>query len=234
MTENTEVREVLRWSKCSNGLYLSVFVFGLLFLVTSAVLILIVFAFMFRPCKNETNCHRSWGKICGGVAVLLFLIGVFMLLLIRKRRQINSPPQVVVSEIPAQDVEKTSAFIPSYNCTPHCQLFDEACSTGLPDYFTAVQISSEAEASSINSLPDYMTTLPQNSEVETFSIGLPNYISIVRNIDDVYLSVDLEIYAHDVPRTPPPCYEQALKMATLAATSEDVTTNFEHGNARVV
>ena len=223
MAENTEVREVLRWSKCSTGLYLSVFVFGLLFLVTSAVLILIVFAFMFRPCKNETNCHRSWGKICGGVAVLLFLVG-----------QHRFSPQVVVSEIPAEDVEKTPAFIPSYNCTPHCQLFDEACSTGLPDYFSAVQISSEAETSSINSLPDYMTTLPQNSEVETFSIGLPNYISIVRNIDDVYLSVDLEIYAHDVPRTPPPCYEQALKMATLADTSEDVNTNFEHGNARVV
>jgi len=219
MTESTEAREVLRRSKCSTGFYLSFFVFGLLFLVTSAVLILIVFAFMFRPCKNETNCHRSWGKICGGVAVLLFLIGVFMLLFIRKQRQQYSPPQVVVSEIPAEDVEKTPAFIPSYTCTPHRQLFEEACSTDLPDYFSAVQNSSGVEASSMNSLRDYMTTLQPNSEVESFPIGLPNYISIVQNTDDVYLSVDFEICAHDVPQTPPPCYEQALKMATSAATS---------------
>ena len=217
---------------CSIGFYLSVFVFGLLSLVTSAVLVLIVFAFMFQPCKNQTNCHRSWGKICGGVAVLLFLVGVFMLLFIRKRRERRFSPQVVVSEIPAEDVEKTAAFIPSYNCIPHRQLFRETSTTDLPDYFSIVQNSSDVQASSKNSLPVHCTTLQQNSEVETSSIGLPDYFSNVKNIDEGYSDVDLGIRTCDVPQTPPPCYEQALKMATLAAKSVDVDTDFEQGNTR--
>ena len=225
MTENTEVREVLRWSKCSTGFYLSVFVFGVFSLVTSAVWVLIIFAFMFQPCKKQTICHRSWGKTCGGVAILLFLIGVFMLLFIRKRRQHRSSFQVVVSEIPAEDVEKTPAFIPSYNCIPHHQLFDEASSTDLPDYISTVQNSSEVEASPINSLTE------QNSKLETSSKGLPDYFSVVQNIDQVYSDGDLQISCtHNVPEAPPPCYEDA--MATMAATLKDVGANVEKGNTR--
>jgi len=225
MTENTEVRELLRRSKCSTAFYLAIFVFGLFSLVTSAVLVLIIFAFMFQPCKKQTNCHRSWGKTCGGVAIILFLIGVFTLLFIRKRRQHRSSFQVVFSEIPAEDVEKTPAFIPSYNCIPHHQLFDEASSRDFPDYFSIVQNSSEVEASSINSLTE------QNSEVETSSNGLPDYFSVVQNLDQVYSDADLQICTHNVPETSPPCYEDVME--TMAATLKDVGANFEHrGNTR--
>ena len=119
---------------------------------------------------------------------------------------------------------KTPAFIPSYNCIPHHQLFDEASSTDLPDYFSTVQNSSEVEASSINSLTE------QNSKLETSSKGLPDYFSVVQNIDQVYSDADLQICTHNVPETPPPCYEDA--MATMAATLKDVGANFEKGNTR--
>ena len=46
---------------------------------------------------------------------------------------------------------------------------------------------------------------------------LPDYFSVVQNIDDVYSSVNAaEVSSENVPKTPPPRYEEAIEMATLA------------------
>ena len=46
---------------------------------------------------------------------------------------------------------------------------------------------------------------------------LPDYFSVVQNIDDVYSSVNAaEVSSENVPETPPPRYEEAIEMATLA------------------
>ena len=184
MTENTEVQAIWRSSKCKKLLCLSVFVFGLICLLTSAALVLLVFAFMFRSCSEQNECHRSWGKICGGIAALLFVVGASTLLFCHKRRKHSPAFQVVISEIPSRDLVKSPAPILPYNHIPHRQPFVEASSKDLPDYFTAVL-----------------------------------------NIDEVGLSVHEGFWTKDKENeSPPPSYEQALKMLELTDTASDVET----------
>ena len=46
---------------------------------------------------------------------------------------------------------------------------------------------------------------------------LPDYFSVVQNIDEVYSSVNAaEVLSENVPETPPPRYEEAIEMTTLA------------------
>ena len=55
---------------------------------------------------------------------------------------------------------------------------------------------------------------------------LPYYLTVVQNIEEVYFSVDAEIWTEHFPETPPPCYEQALEMtAALASTTSEADTH---------
>ena len=87
----------LRWKR---GIYL---VFGLIFLALSLVLL----SFMSLFLRSYTNCHSSSsdfdkGMLCGGIAIIMFLFGVFFFsLLYDKNSEQNSSPQVVFSEIRA-------------------------------------------------------------------------------------------------------------------------------------
>ena len=47
---------------------------------------------------------------------------------------------------------------------------------------------------------------------------LPDYFCVVQNIDEVYSSVNAaaEVSSENVPETPPPRYEEAIEMTTLA------------------
>ena len=47
------------------------------------------------------------------------------------------------------------------------------------------------------------------------STDLPDYFTVVQNIDELFISsVEEEIWTEDFPETPLPCYEQALEMTT--------------------
>lgn len=99
---------------------------------------------MFRQRLLNRNVSYIVAVILGVVATLLFLFGVSLIIIFWKRR-LYSTTQVVVSSIPAEDLEKSPAAILPYNHVPRRLPFDvKACSMGLPDYFTAIQNFDEA------------------------------------------------------------------------------------------
>ena len=170
MSENTRTS-----SKCQRRLVLAVIAIAFLCLAASTAILGLVFQMFTGGC---VGC-RSYFRLLGILAAAMFAAGVLILSIILccKRRHINTTPQVVISLIPAEDLEKSAAPILPYNHVPRRLPF--------------------VETSSIDSLPDYFT--------------------VVQNPDEVYLSVEADVWAEDVPETPPPCYEEALKMTTFAA-----------------
>ena len=170
MSENTWTS-----SKCRRRLLLSVIAFAFLCVAVTAVILVLVVVLFIEDC---VGCSL-YTKLLGIIAAALFAAGLLILsaILCYKRRHINTTPQVVVSLIPAEDLEKSAAPI-------------------LPFVYFPGRLSF-IETSSINSLP--------------------NYFSVVQNSDEVYSSVDAEVWIENVPETPPPTYEQALEMTTFAA-----------------
>ena len=101
-------------------------------------------ALLFRSC---TNCHSpsseiDKGELYGFIAIFLFLIRGVLHSLLRGTR---STSEVAISEIPAEDLEKSPAPILPYNNIPRRQLFVEASSLDLPDYFTTVNNTDEVD-----------------------------------------------------------------------------------------
>ena len=133
----------------------------------------------------------------GGASVLLFVFGIITIWELTSRALREATPdssmtaQVVVSEVPAEDVEKSPApVLPHCNIPPHYHPFDDvASSIDFPEYFTVVQNTHEVSSG-----------------------NLPDYFSSVQNIDEVDSSLDVRLVAEDAPRTPPPCYEEAIGM----------------------
>jgi len=68
--------------------------------------------------------------------------------------------------------------------------------------------------------------LAQASSTHPTSLDLPDYFSVVQNVDEVYSSVNADYSPEDVPETPPPCYEEAIKitLAMLNGAGNDVDT----------
>jgi len=129
-------------SKCRKGLYLSAIAFGFVSIVTAVVIVVPVFALFFEDC---VGCSM-YSNLLGIIAGALFAAGLLILsaILCHKRRHINTTPQVVVSLIPAEDLEKSAAPILHFVHVPHRLPFMETSSIdSLPDYFTAVQNSDE-------------------------------------------------------------------------------------------
>ena len=162
-------------SKCRKRLYSSSIAFAFLSIAMSAALLVPMLVMFIEQCAG----FRSYFTLLGTVSITLCVLGLLILLtIVCCKRWKNSPtPQVVVSSIPAEDLEKSAAPILHYNQVPHRLPF--------------------IETASIDSLPDYFT--------------------VVQNPDEVYLSVEADVRAENVPETPPPCYEEALEMATDAA-----------------
>jgi len=125
-------------SKCRKGLYLSAIAFGFVSIVTTAVILVPVFVLFIEDC---VGCSM-YSKLLGIIAAALFAVGLLILsaILCHKRRHINTPtPQVVVSFIPAEDLEKSAAPSLHFVHVPHRLPFMETSSIdSLPDYFTVV------------------------------------------------------------------------------------------------
>ena len=149
-------------------------VLGVSCIVTGLLLILI----SFHVLKSCDQCNLRIAQLCGGAASIVFLVGGVSLLLCYKRLK-PSPPhlsttEVVISEIPAEDLEKSpAALMPVDHLPRHHPVFDEISdrdissidstfADDLPDYFTAVnQLKSsdtESEVSQSSDLPDYFST----------------------------------------------------------------------------
>ena len=75
----------------------------------------------------------------GGAFILIFVvIGAAVIACNKRHRPESNSVDVVVSEIPMEDLEKSPAPILPYNHIPHRTVCAEACSTDLPDYFSAI------------------------------------------------------------------------------------------------
>ena len=75
----------------------------------------------------------------GGAFILFFVvIGAAVIACNKRHRPESNSINVVVSEIPMEDLEKSPAPILPYNHIPHRPVCAEACSTDLPDYFIAI------------------------------------------------------------------------------------------------
>ena len=128
---------------CRRRLLFSVVAFALVCIAVSTAILGFVFS-LFTSSADCVSC-RSYFRLPGIVAAVVFAAGLLILLLrpvmlCYKRRRINTTPQVVVSLIPAEDLEKSAAPILPFVHVPHRLPFIETSSTdSLPDYFTVVQ-----------------------------------------------------------------------------------------------
>ena len=143
MTEDTTEQEALTTAKCQRRLFHSVAAFAFLCIAASAVLLVIVFVLFIEDC---VGCRSFLAQVLGTAAAALFIVALLMLLTIvfckrRSGRQNSLAPsaQVVVSSIPAEDLEKSPAPFLPYNHVPHRQPFVITSSIELPDYFTVAQ-----------------------------------------------------------------------------------------------
>ena len=146
MANNTnEESRVSNLSTRSRGkACVAVFVIAWMCIVVLSVLLALM-KLSAKPCnsKETDDCSQSTislvGKICGGVFILFFVvIGAAVIACNKRHRPESNSVDVVVSEIPMEDLEKSPAPILPYNHIPHRTVCAEACSTDLPDYLSAI------------------------------------------------------------------------------------------------
>ena len=83
--------------------------------------------------RNESYLVATFATI----ATLLFFVGGILLTACWKKEQHSSTPQVVISLIPVEDLEKSPAHILPHSHIPRRQpFFLKASPLDLPDYFT--------------------------------------------------------------------------------------------------
>ena len=153
MAENSEERAVLRFSEWKRRTLTIVLALGLgcIFVGTVLVSLFFVWSSLSNSCtpRKTTDCSHSSnsfaGEICGAVSILFFLVGGFTIITWHKKKREHSSAEVVVSAIPAEDLEKSPTPLLPYNHIPH-HPFVEASSRNLPDYFTAVYNTREVSS----------------------------------------------------------------------------------------
>ena len=203
------VEPALRWSKCRTIILPAVLVFGFFCLLGAIVLLVLMFSSFMPSPSNEDDPKsaqykrslkpKKEGGIFGGVAVILIIIGVIIIIVGHKNMKRVKSVQVVVSEIPAQDLEKTPAASSLNYGQDHIPRHEPA--------------SFVADSHSID-LPDYFTIVQQNSE------------DVYPSVDVAFWTEDRDVSDDE---NPPPCYEQALKISGLLTTTNDVEAQLEQG-----
>lgn len=143
MTETPLEEEASRSLKCQRRLYLLA---AFLCITGSAVLLVLAFVLFIEDCPG---CQSYLVGILGTLAVVFLFVGLFILssIVCRKGRQNNLTSEVVISSIPAADLEKSPASFLLYNHFPRRQPFAETSSMDLPDYYTVVQNIDEVYSS---------------------------------------------------------------------------------------
>lgn len=177
-------------SKCHRRLDLIVMA-GFAFSCIAAGIMVVLVRFVL-PCDDcSLPADTTFKNIYWGAAILLFLLGVMsvVLLIYYERRQNSVTSQAAISPIPAEDLEKSPAFILPFNRVLQRQ------------------------------------PIAQHSSTDFTALDLPDYLTAVQNIDGVYSSRNSEVWTENVSETPPPCYEKALEMTTLAVTAKEANTS---------
>ena len=131
MADNTnEESRVSKWSTLLRGkACVAVFVIAWMCIVVLSVSL----AFM----KVSQSTIELVGG--GGAFILIFVvIGAAVIACNKRHRPESNSIDVVVSEIPMEDLEKSPAPVLPYNHIPHRPVCAEACCTDLPDYFMAI------------------------------------------------------------------------------------------------
>jgi len=173
--------------------------FAVLCFATSLIFLSsLVLRLFVKPChglcdgKSETLTE----EMCGGIAMMLFLIGSFTLILCSYKKKTTADaiphliPQVVVSEIPLEDLEKSPAPVLSYRYKPFSQQSDadqDQYTNDLLDYLTAVQDKDQSvEETSFKELPGYFTIYYHNyyqERIETSSSQPPDYFTVMQTYE---------------------------------------------------
>ena len=151
-------------------------VLGVLCIAVGLVVLFVLFV-VYKPCNQ---CDSSIKQRGGGVAIIMVLVGVLTLLICYKRRKASRPPDVIISEVPEEDKEKSPAALISLDHIPHhlpalCETDNEIWSADLnsnadlPDYYTAVRELqnavnySDSEDSQSSDLPGYFSAVVNSS-----------------------------------------------------------------------
>ena len=138
-------------SACQRRFLFSVVAIAFICIAMSAAILGVVFH-LFTFSADCVSC-RSYFSILGIVAAVLFAVGLLILLLrpvmlCCKRRHTNTTPQIIVSLIPAEDLEKSAApILPFVHVPNRLSFIDTSSIDSLPDYFTVVQNADEAYSS---------------------------------------------------------------------------------------
>ena len=197
MTEYNEGQDIWRVSKVTRRvLYVVGVVAAFLCFAGSSATFTAIFVVFCSYCSGA-NTLLVW--LNGLAAVSLSAIGItilyFVIFRCREGDNTENDADVVISEIPAEDVEKSPAPVIPYNHIPHYSPFVQPSSRDLPDYFTTMQNSNGGD--------------------------LPHYYSILQNGNGAQLFADAEI-SGDIS---PPCYEKALEMTRSGTACVDIRSS---------
>ena len=110
-------------------------------LVFSAAAISLLIALSRKPCNTneKEDCHKEVivhvTRFFGVVFSMIYLVSACVIIVscLKKTRERN-PREMAVSNIPDEDLDNSAALT-----LPYFPPFDDASSSQLPDYFTAVQ-----------------------------------------------------------------------------------------------
>lgn len=113
--------------------------------INASIVIFVIVIFLRKGCPDCSQRSPILVPMLVIVATLLFFLGVSILtpLFVGRKNSSTLTPQVVISSIPAEDLEKSPAPILPYNHVP----FVASASIDLPDYFTAIQNTAEIYSS---------------------------------------------------------------------------------------
>lgn len=195
MTEYNEGQAIWRVSKVTRQVLCVIGAVAafLCFMGSSAAFTAIFIVFC--PHCSGANSLLVW--INGVAALSLSAIGItilyFLIFRCREGDNTENDADIVISEIPAEDVEKSPAPVIPYNHISHYSPFVQPSSRDLPDYFATIQNSNGGD------LPDYYSILQNGSGVQLFA-------------DPAEISGDIS----------PPCYEKALEMTRSGTVCVDL------------
>ena len=196
-----------KWPKRERKLLYAVL--SLFCFMASAAAFIIGFM-MFCPDCAFPNTLLLWVHLVG--AFLLFAIGMKTLVTIifRRGRQNTPPVRVLISEVATEVLENSTATLNTHRM-PRRLLFVVNSPDNLTNWDSSQQMNQAAEDLSWRDLPDYFIALQSDS-----------------NAGETYFNE--AFHTEYLPKTQPPCYEEALEMTLMAFPASNEETNGHLGD----
>ena len=157
MPEDSIVLRILRSAKCKKWLHVTAIVFGFVCIGGCFVLASLTYI-LFGDCEDcsPKQEDQDMVKVMRIMATVLFLLGILLiaLSLCCKGTENSLAPQVVVSAIPAADLEKSPAPVLANNLIPHRLVIGEEAATNLPAVELTATVINNIDEASNSSLPN--------------------------------------------------------------------------------